>query len=314
MVARRRTQLPQQSDSPYGLDPGDLALGPACQPRVLVRHIRQMAIQSAGEGEAGSPHSPRFSQSPQGRARRAAHECPAQRSNHPPTALGATREWERMTVGGREPRYSDNFRKRLDLPTGAVPATPPVVGNGVKEYGVASYLSPTDGTSPYGDYMGGAPLSSTPSLTTSEGHDDKSLTDLKWGKFEALGFDEQGAQDKLKFDLRESARSARKVKRGTISWNDFSSDGFLRGDDGLDEGLRFTLDNPLGVGASAHPLSDKEIKERHAELTKKLKKRGKSLPAFGWDTAPVLGPDVLIEEVLPRRVLRLAVRRVADTV
>ncbi|KAL1658464.1 hypothetical protein GGF50DRAFT_120835 [Schizophyllum commune] len=218
--------------------------------------------------------------------------------NHPPTALAATREWERMTVGGREPRYSDNYKKRLDLPTGAVPATPPAAGNGVKEYGVSSYLSPTGTTSPYGDYLGGAPLSSTPSLTTSEGHDDKfkSLTDLKWGEFEALGFDEQGVQDKLKFDLGESARSARKVKRGTISWNDFSSDGFLRGDDGLDVGLRFTLDNPLGVGAAAHPLNEKEIKERHAELTKKLKKREKSLPAFGWDTAPVLGPDVLIEE------------------
>ena len=58
--------------------------------------------------------------------------------NHPPTALAATREWERMTVGGREPRYSDNFKKRLDLPTGAVPATPPAAGNGVKEYGVVS--------------------------------------------------------------------------------------------------------------------------------------------------------------------------------
>ncbi|KAL1750014.1 hypothetical protein FB107DRAFT_252424 [Schizophyllum commune] len=222
---------------------------------------------------------------------------------HPPTALAATREWERMTVGGREPRYSDNFKKRLDLPTGAVPATPPAAGNGEKEYGMSSYLSPASTTSPYGDYLGSAPLSSTPSLTTSEGHDDKfkSLTDLQWGEFEALGFDEQGVQDELKFILGESARSARKVKRGTISWNDFSSDGFLRGDDGLDDVLRFTLDNPLGIGASAHPLNEKEIKERHADLTKKLKKREKasactSLPAFGWDTTPVLGPDVLIEE------------------
>ncbi|KAL1744757.1 hypothetical protein HDZ31DRAFT_63819 [Schizophyllum fasciatum] len=200
----------------------------------------------------------------------------------PPTALAATREWERMTVGGREPRYSDGFKKRLDLPAGAAPAVPAPAGMGAaREYGLASYLSPSDSTSPYGDYMGGAPLSSTPSLTTSEGHDEKfkSLTDLKWGEFEALGFDEQGVQDKLKFDLGESARSARKVKRGTISWNDFSSDGFLRGDDGLDEGLRFTLDNPLGTGTSTHPLNEKE-----------------SLPAFGWDTAPVLGPDVLIEE------------------
>ena len=30
---------------------------------------------------------------------------------------------------------------------------------------------------------------------------------MQWGEFEALGFDEQGVQDKLKFDLGESARS-----------------------------------------------------------------------------------------------------------
>ncbi|KAL1741552.1 hypothetical protein HDZ31DRAFT_66810 [Schizophyllum fasciatum] len=50
--------------------------------------------------------------------------------NHPPTAFAATREWECMTGGGREPRYSDNFKKRLDLSTGAVPATPSAAGDG----------------------------------------------------------------------------------------------------------------------------------------------------------------------------------------
>jgi len=33
-----------------------------------------------------------------------------------------------------------------------------------------------------------------------------------------------------------------------------------------------------------------------ADLTKKLKKTQKSLPAFGWDTEPVIGSEEVIEE------------------
>ncbi|KAI5887586.1 uncharacterized protein SCHCODRAFT_02671583 [Schizophyllum commune H4-8] len=162
-----------------------------------------------------------------------------------------------------------SIQKRLGLPTGAVPATPSAEANEVKDTNVnvrrlkrrrmymlahlvfqSSYLSLAGSASPYGDYMGGPPLSSTPSLTTSEGDDDqfKSLTDL-----EPLAFDEEGVQDKLKFDLGESLRSGR--------W--------------LDEGFRFPLDNPLRVGASAHPLNEKEIKERHAEPSKMMIQREK---------------------------------------
>ncbi|KAI5821590.1 hypothetical protein K523DRAFT_383827 [Schizophyllum commune Tattone D] len=90
-------------------------------------------------------------------------------------------------------------------------------------------------------------MGGTPSLTTSEGHDDKfrSLTDVEVSR-DARRFDESGAQDKLKLDLGESKRSGR--------W--------------FDEGFRSTVNNFLGVDASAHPLNEKEIKERHAELSR----------------------------------------------
>jgi len=36
--------------------------------------------------------------------------------------------------------------------------------------------------------------------------------------------------------------------------------------------------------------------EQHAEITRKLKKTQKALPPFGWDTEPVMGTEVIIEE------------------
>ena len=35
---------------------------------------------------------------------------------------------------------------------------------------------------------------------------------------------------------------------------------------------------------------------QNAELNKKIKKSQKSLPAFGWDTEPVIGAEEVIEE------------------
>jgi hypothetical protein len=36
--------------------------------------------------------------------------------------------------------------------------------------------------------------------------------------------------------------------------------------------------------------------EQQADLTRKLKKTQKSLPPFGWDTEPVMGTEMVIEE------------------
>jgi hypothetical protein len=80
---------------------------------------------------------------------------------------------------------------------------------------------------------------------------------------------------------------ARNEKRGTISWNDFSSTGFSRSDDPLSATLQFAA--PLTTTISAWPT-------RQSEIRHKLKKTQKALPAFGWDTTPVLSGEEAIEE------------------
>ncbi|SJL14904.1 uncharacterized protein ARMOST_18380 [Armillaria ostoyae] len=113
----------------------------------------------------------------------------------------------------------------------------------------------------------------------------RSLTDLKWGEFESLGFGGLG-QDKLQFDLNESARTARSTKRQTLSWNDFSSTGFTRADVApLSATLQFSP--PMSATISSY---------QPAEYAKKLKKAAKHIPAFGWDTEPVVGQEEVIEE------------------
>ncbi|KAJ7840122.1 hypothetical protein B0H13DRAFT_2366387 [Mycena leptocephala] len=81
----------------------------------------------------------------------------------------------------------------------------------------------------------------------------------------------------------------RLAKRETLSWNDFSSAGFSRSDAPLSATLQFSPPLTLGVGTS-------NSKELNAELTRKLRKAHKALPAFGWDTNPVLGPEEVVEE------------------
>ena len=179
-----------------------------------------------------------------------------------------------------DPRYSDAYRKKLDLPPGVHP--------------VASLAQVTAASV--------SPLS-TPALSTSSTSsgrsslfDDpseeakfRSLTDMKWGEFTALGFgDGAAAPSALKFDLTEGARSQRSAKRQTLSWNDFSEAGFSRGDQSLSDTLQFG--HGLAQTVQQLPTQEKDIH-------KKLKKSVQKLPAFGWDTAPVMdGREEIIEE------------------
>ena len=72
-----------------------------------------------------------------------------------------------------------------------------------------------------------------------------------------------------------------------MSWNDFSSIGFLREDAPLSDTLQFST--PVASTINAWPA--------HADdITRKLKKTQKVLPTFGWDTSPVSGQDWTIEE------------------
>ncbi|EJD38165.1 hypothetical protein AURDEDRAFT_116601 [Auricularia subglabra TFB-10046 SS5] len=171
----------------------------------------------------------------------------------PPTS----KEWNKVTANDtRAPRYSDAFRKRLNL---AVSFTP----------------ESTDTKKPQAD---------ADSVVESERF--RSLTDLKWGEFEALGF---GTPDetKLQFDLTESARKARLEKHKTLTWNDFSTAGFSRSDAPLSATLQFSAPIAATIG---------NMSAQQAELHRKLKKAQRALPPFGWDTKPVLGAEEVVEE------------------
>jgi len=186
-------------------------------------------------------------------------------------SLTSSREWERIAPQTLRlpPRYSDAYGKRMNLP----PSFHPDVGPGA-----SSLQSRTSSTSVENG-----------SLLTKPGEDRfRSLTDLKWGEFETSGFGNVLADDKkLQFDLTEGARAARRAKRQTLTWNDFSQAGFSRADDPLSTTLQFST--PLTTTINQWPT-------QNAEISKKLKKTQKSLPLFGWDTEPVMASEEVIEE------------------
>ncbi|KAH7102491.1 hypothetical protein BKA62DRAFT_637553 [Auriculariales sp. MPI-PUGE-AT-0066] len=178
----------------------------------------------------------------------------------PPTST----EWAKVTAAdSRPPRYSDSFRKRLNMASGAVPDNPDRIVRQSEDAGGNEAAAAIE-SDRYG-----------------------SLADLKWGEFETLGFGTPDAA-KLQFDLTEGARKARMEKRSTLGWNDFMNDGFSRSNAPLSASLQFN--QPLVNSVSS-------LSAQQAELHRKLKKAQKALPSFGWDTKPVLGQDEVIEEL-----------------
>ncbi|TFK71413.1 hypothetical protein BDN72DRAFT_765019 [Pluteus cervinus] len=203
----------------------------------------------------------------------------------PDNTLAKSPVWEKIAPASLKlaPRYSEGYKKRMDMLSTFHPD-----------------IGPNSNLAPGG--MSSAPsasssLSSAPSLLdvdhfnlagNREGEDRfRSLTDLKWGEFETLGFSSGEADKKLQFDLTETARTERVAKRSTLSWNDFSSSGFSRTDGPLSTTLQFST--PLAQSVTSW-------QSHNAEITKKLKKQQKTLPAFGWDTEPVVGGEEVIEE------------------
>ena len=105
--------------------------------------------------------------------------------------LASSKEWTRVMGPPNSrlvPRYSDAYRKRFDIP----PIVTPDMG-----------------------FDGALSQSSSASSTAVEelgfiGKEDeqrfRSLTDLKWGEFESLGFG-GGDEKRLEFDLNEGART-----------------------------------------------------------------------------------------------------------
>ncbi|KAH9987661.1 hypothetical protein BJV74DRAFT_978753 [Russula compacta] len=199
---------------------------------------------------------------------------------HAPNPFAQSRDWERVAPPTLKlaPRFADSFKKRMDLP----PTFHPHTGIASSNASIASSTTiSTLGDSPT-DYFG----LGKPAIAGEERF--RSLTDLKWGEFESMGFGGlESGEKKLQFDLTESARTSRASKRTTLTWTDFSTSGFTRTDAPLSATLQFST--PLINSISSWP-------EQQADITRKLKKTQKSLPPFGWDTEPVMGQEAIIEE------------------
>ncbi|QRV95888.1 hypothetical protein RhiJN_23906 [Ceratobasidium sp. AG-Ba] len=186
--------------------------------------------------------------------------------------LSGRAEWLRVVPkhSGLQAKYTDSYRKRLDISVPAPDSRGPSSDNG------------------HGGWLSSETSSLTAPTTGTEDAKYSSLTDMRWGEFEALGFGGLEAEGKrLEFDLTESARQTRLEKRTTMTWNDFSSAGFLRDDTPLSETLQFSA--PLQSTIQTWPTTSEDIH-------RKLKKQQKVLPTFGWETTPVAGQEWVVEE------------------
>ena len=118
--------------------------------------------------------------------------------------LASSREWERVAPSTLKltPRYADGYKKRMNLPANFHPYT--TAGSNLSVSSTtSSKLSTLVEDS---DYFG---LGKGKETSLNEER-FRSLTDLKWGEFEAMGFGGLGTDEKkLEFDLTESARTVR---------------------------------------------------------------------------------------------------------
>lgn len=216
-------------------------------------------------------------------------------------------EWRRITAGGGFPRYTDSYRRRLNIPAKYSPSIASVgtARSSLESAGQPSTTSGSTANGRSGTYGASLDNGSDGGLGLRDTDHFRSLTDMQWGQFSELGF---GSSDtkRLQFDLSEGARlvsvttiwrdtlliglkrdQARGQKRATMSWNDFSTVGFTREDTPLQDTLQFTP--PLS--SSAQTLSS-----QGDDVHRKLRKNPKALPQFNWDTNPIAGQDWTVEE------------------
>ncbi|KAE9401015.1 hypothetical protein BT96DRAFT_621482 [Gymnopus androsaceus JB14] len=228
--------------------------------------------------------------------------------------FASSNEWIRISPSGygydtpgMPPRYSDSYRKRMNLPVSASPdigftyamSTPPIDFNSPppsafttrSAYSIASF-----GADSKVDFF------AHPRLGNGGDRDYKSLSDQRWDNFENAGFGGLGVDDKsekkLQFDLTESARAVRTVKRETLDWSSFSSSGFSRSDAPLETALVLSVPPQLSLNTSSisSPSSSPPITPIEANKKLRKKKTSGGPPAFSWDPEPVLGPEQIIEE------------------
>jgi hypothetical protein len=124
---------------------------------------------------------------------------------HASNTFVQSRDWERVAPPTLKltPRYADSFKKRMDLPpnfhphTGITSSTPSSISSSTTVSTLADSAN---------DFFG----LGKPAVAGEERF--RSLTDLKWGEFESMGFGGLDASEKkLQFDLTESSRTVRHV-------------------------------------------------------------------------------------------------------
>lgn len=196
------------------------------------------------------------------------------------TGLAGSKEWERIASSALklQPRYSEAYKKRMDMPPNFHPFTGLSSDLSSTTSSTSSTTSPLDDRDPLG--LGHGPREREERF--------KTLTEMKWVEFETGGFGSFEVDDKkLQFNLTESERTPRSEKRQTMNWNDFSATGFSRSDGPLDTSLQFSA--PIAHTITSWPVHS-------VDITKKLRKTQRALPPFGWDTEPVMGSEEVIEE------------------
>ncbi|KAJ4481278.1 hypothetical protein J3R30DRAFT_2428301 [Lentinula aciculospora] len=186
-------------------------------------------------------------------------------------------------AGKMSPKYSESYRKRMNIPPGVEPGSSPYapplssLSSSTSSYSSSfsfssSYASPsspltrsTSRTSTYSFTETSSPTSSSPTSPSTSHPSSQSrfrtLTDAHWGAFESSGFlsppsiSSRGGKDidsALKFDLTESARKARTARRGreSVNWGDFVNGGFDLGES------RSGGANPLSLSTSSSSTSN----------------------------------------------------------
>jgi hypothetical protein len=118
--------------------------------------------------------------------------------------LATSKEWSRVVPPNLRlpPRYSESYKKQMDLHSNFHPDCGP--GLSAAPSAPSTTSSATSNLLDDRDYFG---LNGYRLNIHREEDRFRSLTDLKWGEFESMGFGGISDEKKLQFDLTESARS-----------------------------------------------------------------------------------------------------------
>ncbi|KAJ3811296.1 hypothetical protein F5876DRAFT_75945 [Lentinula aff. lateritia] len=156
--------------------------------------------------------------------------------------------------GGKMPvRYSDSYRKKMNIPPGVEPRSSP--------YALPLSALPSSSSSYSFSFHSSSPVSSSPtspstSHPSAQSSRFKTLADAHWGQFESPGLlsppssSARGSRDiesAPKFDHTESARRTQRGIRDSVDWGEFVNGGF-----DLSEQRRSGGESPVALSSSTN--------------------------------------------------------------